>query len=90
MPGAQVNVAELERFAANLKAYNERLKQSKSQIMSALDHLGQSWDDSQRKKFDESLQQTLKTIDRLSQNIENVELPYLRQKIQAGRIYLGH
>lgn len=89
MAGAQVNIAELRRFSSQLRAYSEKLKQNKNQLLSALGQLGQAWDDDRRKQFEEQLQQATTAIDNLTQRIESTELPYLQRKIQAGERYLG-
>jgi len=90
MSEARVNIGDLRRFSAQLKAYNEKLKSSRGELLSALEQLGQDWDDEQRRKFEEGLRQASQAMDRLSERIDSTQLPYLHKKIQAGERYLNH
>lgn len=57
-----VDPGELERFAAQLKAFNQELEQITYKIEGQFQSLGSSWRDSQYEKFEASWHQTFRAI----------------------------
>jgi uncharacterized protein YukE len=79
-----VDIDELERFAAQLQAFNKKLEDATYQIKGQLDNLGSSWRDDQYKKFTEEWRSTFNVINRY---IDQQAPQYVRSlKIKAAKL----
>jgi uncharacterized protein YukE len=87
MSQAIVNPAELRRFAANLKRFNEELTSQATGISSQLGALGQTWRDREHDKFVEEFEQTMLAIRRFLE-ISNQHVPFLMRKAERIEEYL--
>ncbi len=87
MPQAIVDPEELQKFAQNLKQFNEQLRQGMRQINGQFSQLGSTWQDQEHRKFAQEYQQTMKVIERFLQTADQ-HIPFLIRKAQRVREYL--
>ncbi|MBN1846030.1 MAG: WXG100 family type VII secretion target [Sedimentisphaerales bacterium] len=64
MAKAQVDPAELRRFAQDLNRFNAELEGLVSRLHSRLLTLGRSWQDQEHRKFSAEFEQTMKAMSR--------------------------
>ena len=88
MPQAIVSPEELERFAGNLKKFNEQLRSMTSSLNGQFKHLGATWRDQEHQKFANEYQHTMKVIGRFLQTADQ-HIPFLMRKAQRAREYLN-
>jgi len=84
---AIVNPKDVREFAAQLKRYNEDLKNMTSRLRAQFQKLGTSWRDQEHKKFQQEFEQMLKHIKRFEQ-VSNNHVPFLTRKAQRAEDYL--
>lgn len=87
MAQAIVDPAELRRFAHNLKRFNAELQNNLALLHGQMVGLGDTWRDQEHLKFMEEFEQTMKTLDRFMEAI-NQHIPYLIRKAQRVEEYL--
>lgn len=87
MSQAIVNPAELRRFAANLKRFNEELTSQATVISGQLGNLGQTWRDREHDKFAEEFETTMLAIRRFLE-VSNQHIPFLLRKAERIEEYL--
>ncbi|MEX2671009.1 MAG: WXG100 family type VII secretion target [Phycisphaeraceae bacterium] len=64
MAKANVDPAELRRFAKGLLQFNRDLQQMMSAMNARTNALGQSWQDQEQQRFAQEVQYTLKSLNR--------------------------
>jgi WXG100 family type VII secretion target len=62
MSKANVDPAELRRFALDLKRFTDEIESLVGQLHGRMNSLGGSWHDQEHKKFAEAFAQTTKTL----------------------------
>lgn len=87
MPQAIVNPEELERFAQNLKLFNEQLRDSMSRLQGQFNNLGDTWRDQEQAKFAQEFRQTMHVLQNFMQ-VSDAHIPFLFRKAQRIRDYL--
>jgi uncharacterized protein YukE len=87
MPQAIVDPEELRHFAANLKKFNNDIRDRLSALNGQLISLGKSWRDQENKKFAEDFEQHMRTISHFIQVTEE-HIPFLLRKAEAIERYL--
>ncbi|GAC1343515.1 MAG: hypothetical protein NVSMB14_07640 [Isosphaeraceae bacterium] len=87
MAQANVDPAELRRFAQTLKRFNDSLHTQMSALHGQLTGLGQSWRDKEHEKFVEEFEQTLVAINRFAE-ATNQHIPFLMRKADRAEEYL--
>lgn len=87
MSQAIVNPAELRRFAAGLKRFNEDLANQSAVISGQLNALGQTWRDREHDKFVEEFEQTMLAVRRFLE-VSNQHVPFLMRKAERIEEYL--
>lgn len=87
MSQANVDPAELRRFAHSLKAFNTQLQTSMQAIHGQLSGLSQSWRDREHDKFAEEFEQTLTVVARFLEASEQ-HVPFLMRKAERADEYL--
>ncbi len=87
MAQANVDPAELRRFAHMLKAFNGQLQTAMQTINTQLGGLQQSWRDREHDKFVEEFQQTLQVVSRFLEASEQ-HVPFLLRKAERADEYL--
>lgn len=88
MPQAVANPEELERFAQNLKQFNEELRGSMSRLQGQFASLGDTWRDQEQARFAQEFQQTMKVLHNFMR-VADAHIPFLLRKAQRIRDYLG-
>jgi len=87
MAKAIVDPAELRRFAATLKHFNNELQTQMAALRGQLNGLGQTWRDQEHQKFVEEFDQTMKVISRFV-DTTNEHIPFLLRKAERVEEYL--
>ncbi len=87
MSKAIVDPEELIRFANNLKAFNERLKEKSVILNGQFKQLGNTWQDDQHQKFAEEYKTTMKAIALFLKNSEEEHIPFLLRKAHRAKEY---
>jgi uncharacterized protein YukE len=87
MPQVAVTPEEVRRFAAELKNFNNSLKESSSRIRGRMRNLGETWRDQEYKKFEREFEQTAKAINQFLTLSEGY-VPFLMRKAQAADAFL--
>lgn len=88
MPQAVVDPEELERFARNLKQFNEELKGRMSRLQGQFMALGDTWHDQEHARFAQEFQQTMATLRNFTL-VAATHIPFLFRKAQRGRAYFS-
>lgn len=88
MSNIRVNPEELRRFAGELARYAENLLNETSQIDSAFAQLSETWQDSQRSRFDEDFNELKNMIRKFSETTKEHEA-HLNALAQRGDDYLN-
>ena len=87
MAKANVDPAELRRFAQDLARFNNDLQGLVASLHSRMQGLEATWRDQEQKKFSEEFQQQVKGIARLIEVVEE-HIPYLIHKAEIIEEYL--
>ncbi len=87
MPQANVDPAELRRFAQNLKRFNTELHAQMTALHGQLSGLSESWRDREHDKFVEEFEQTLQVVKRFTEST-NQHIPFLLRKAERIEEYL--
>ncbi len=87
MPQANVDPAELRRFALNLKNFNAELQSQMQSLHSQLVGLSQTWRDREHDKFAEEFEQTMQVVARFVEASEQ-HVPFLLRKADRAEEYL--
>lgn len=87
MAQAIVDPEELRRFAAELKRFNEELRDRSASLMARFTSLGETWQDQEQEKFATEFVQTMKGLKRFNEVAER-HAPYLLRKADRIQQYL--
>lgn len=79
-----VNPAELEQFARNLKAFANQLRDSTSQLQGQFGRLGDTWRDQQHAKFAQEFEQTMRLLHHFIRSADD-QAPRLERRAQGLR-----
>lgn len=88
MPQAVASPEDIERFATDLKAFNNQLQESMGRLNSQFGQLGDTWRDQEHRKFAEEFQQTVRVLERFRQ-VSETQIPFLIRKAQRLRDYFN-
>ncbi len=87
MSQANVDPAELRRFAQNLRQFNNDMQNRMTVLNGQLQNLGSSWRDREHDKFVEEFEQTVQVVGRFLEATEQ-HIPFLMRKAQKIEEYL--
>ncbi|MGD0769448.1 MAG: WXG100 family type VII secretion target [Tepidisphaeraceae bacterium] len=87
MAKANVDPAELRRFAQDLKRFNEELRGLVGGVHAKLHGLEATWRDQEQRKFTEAFDQTVKAIGTFLENSQE-HVKFLAKKATAIEDYL--
>ena len=87
MPQAIVDPEELRHFAANLKKFNNDVRDRLGSLNGQLIALGNTWRDQENKKFSEDFEQHMRAIAHFIEITEQ-HIPFLLRKAEAIERYL--
>ncbi|MEW5872348.1 MAG: WXG100 family type VII secretion target [Chloroflexota bacterium] len=87
MPQAIADPEDLQRFAQELRQFNEILKDSMSRLKGQFGALGDTWRDQEHQKFAQEFEQTLAVLQHFRQSSEQ-QIPFLLRKAERIREYL--
>lgn len=85
---AIANPEDLERFARDLKYFNEQLRDSIGRLQGQFTNLGETWRDQEHLKFAQEFEQTVRVLNRYMQTADQ-QIPFLQRKAQRLREYLN-
>lgn len=78
---------DLERFARELKHFNDQLAEAMQRLNGQFVHLGDTWRDQEHQKFAQEFQQTVRVLHQFRRASE-IQTPFLLKKAQRLRDYL--
>jgi uncharacterized protein YukE len=87
MAQAIIDPEEVRRFAAELKRFNNEVRERTTSLMSRFSALGDSWQDQEHEKFSAEFLQMMKTMKRFVE-LSDVHTPYLLRKADRIQQYL--
>ncbi len=87
MAKANVDPAELRRFARELKRFNTELESLMNGLYMRMRNLEKTWQDQEQRKFSEEFDQTMKTLARFMDS-SNSHVQFLAKKSRAIEEYL--
>ena len=87
MSKANVDPAEMRRFAAELNRFNQELTGLLQGLHGRLRGLEQTWRDQEQKKFSESFEETARTLTRFLET-SHTHVQFLGKKASAIEEYL--
>jgi len=79
---------ELERFATELRQFNQQLRDSTSRLQGGFRRVGDTWRDQEHQKFAVEFEQTMRVLQRFVQSSEQ-QIPFLQRKARILREYLN-
>lgn len=79
---------DLERFATELRRFNQQLTENTRRLKGSFQRVGETWRDQEHQKFAAEFEQTMRTLDRFVQASEK-QIPTLKKKAKHLRNYLG-
>lgn len=85
---AIANPEDMERFARDLRQFNEQVHDATSRLQSQFDRLGDTWRDQEHQKFGNEFQQTVRVLSQFQRASEE-QIPFLLRKAQRIRDYLS-
>ncbi len=88
MPQANVDPAELRRFAQQLKNFSEELEGQMTMLHAQLLNLGQSWRDREHDRFVGEFEDTMQAIGRFVE-AAGEHVPFLMRKAERAEEYLN-
>ena len=88
MPQAIASPEELERFATDLKQFNQQLTDSMGRLNGQFHSLGDTWKDQEQQKFAQEFEQTVRVLQQFIRTSEQ-QIPFLIRKAQRLRDYLN-
>ena len=87
-PQAIASPEELERFARELKQFNNQLQDSMSRLNAQFNRLGDTWRDQEHQKFAQEFEQTMRVLQHFRRSSDQ-QIPFLLRKAQRLRDYLN-
>ncbi len=88
MPQAHVDPDELERFARNLKHFNNEVIDRVASLRSDFTKLGETWHDQEQSRFSTEFQHTIQELRRFT-HLAEVHISFLVRKAQRAKTYLS-
>ena len=88
MSQAIIDPEEVRRFAAELKRFNQEVKERSTSLMSRFSALGDTWQDQEHEKFAEEFVMTMKVLKKFVEIAEQ-HTPFLLRKAQRIEDYLN-
>ena len=82
-----VNPKDIREFAAQLKRYNEELKNMTARLKAQFQKLGTTWKDQEYRKFQQEFDKMLKFIKHF-ENVSNQHVPFLIRKAIRAEDFL--
>jgi uncharacterized protein YukE len=86
-PQAIADPEALERFAHELKQFNDDLRDRMSRLQGQFSRLGDTWRDQEHQKFAQEFEQTVRVLHRFMRTADQ-HIPFLLRKAQRIRDYL--
>ncbi len=87
MPQAIANPEDLRRFAAELKQFNNQLRESTSRLQAQFIRLGDTWRDQEHQKFAQEFEQAMRVLAHFMRTADE-HIPFLLRKAQRLEEYL--
>jgi uncharacterized protein YukE len=87
MSQAIIDPEEVRRFAAELKRFNDDLRERSGSLMSRFTALGDSWQDQEHEKFSGEFVQMMKSMKKFIEASDR-HTPYLLRKAERIQQYL--
>lgn len=87
MSQAIIDPEEVRRFAAELKRFNNDLRERTAALLARFTALGDTWQDQEQEKFSAEFQQMMKTLKAFLEVSER-HTPYLLRKAERIQQYL--
>lgn len=87
MAKAIADPEELRRFAADLKRFNDELRDRMTGLGGRLSALGQTWRDQEHRKFAEELETAMRALARFTEAADE-HVPFLLRKAERLDEYL--
>jgi WXG100 family type VII secretion target len=87
MAQAIIDPEEVRRFAAELKRFNDDLRERSGMLMSRFTALGDSWQDQEHEKFSAEFAQMMKSVKKFVEASDR-HAPYLMRKAERIQQYL--
>jgi uncharacterized protein YukE len=87
MPQAIMDPEEVRRFAAELKQFNEDVRNRLSSLQARFSALGETWQDQEHGRFADEFTQTMKVLRRFI-DASDRHTPYLLRKARRVEEYL--
>lgn len=84
MPQVIAQPEDMERFASELKQFNEQLEQSMRRLQGQFGRLGETWRDQDQQKFAREFEQTMRVLQQF-QRTANEQIPFLQKKARILR-----
>lgn len=81
------NPEELEKFAGELKLFNENLQNSMARLNGSFARLGDTWRDQEYNKFLKDYQNTVRALNQFLKASEEQHIPLLKKKARILRDY---
>lgn len=77
---------DLERFARDLKQFNDQLRESTARLNAGFNRLGDTWRDQEHQKFAREYQQTMRILKQFM-GAADQQIPFLQRKAARLRDY---
>ncbi len=87
MSQAIADPEDLRRFSADLKQFNNRLRESTSRLQAQFGYLGDTWRDQEHHKFAQEFEQTMRVLAHFMRTCDE-HIPFLLRKAQRIDDYL--
>jgi hypothetical protein len=81
MPDVHADPDKLRQFASALSRSAQQLESIARQMQRSLDATG--WDDSERHRFEQDFQQTVRSLSQFTDRLRSQYVPQLQRKAQA-------
>lgn len=88
MTQAIASPEDLEKFAQELKQFNNQLTQSMSRLNAQFQRVGDTWRDQEHQRYAQEFEQTMRILQQFSRSSEQ-QIPFLLKKAQRLRDYLN-
>lgn len=82
-----VNPEELRRFVNNLRRANQNIKDQQGQLRGSFSRLGETWRDSEFRRFEDNFKEAMKALDKFLHSSEE-HIPRLLNKAKAADEFL--
>jgi len=88
MADVRASPEDLERFASELKQFDNLLRDNTARLRAQFAWLGETWQDQEHRKFAETFTQTMRVLDHFTRAADD-HIPFLLRKAARLRDYLG-